>query len=107
MSGKVKELTDANFTASVQSGVALVDFWAPWCPPCRTQGPIVESLADVFDGSAVVAKVNVDENGGVAGNYGVESIPTLVLLRDGKEVKRFVGLRQQDELTEALNAALK
>lgn len=107
MSEKVKELTDANFAASVQSGVALVDFWAPWCPPCRAQGPIVESLADVFDGSAVVAKVNVDENGAVAGNYGVESIPTLVLLRDGKEVKRFVGLRQQDELTDALNAALK
>lgn len=104
MAGKVKELTDANFTATVREGVTLVDFWAPWCPPCRAQGPIVEKLANAFDGKAVVAKVNVDEEGESATKYGVSSIPTLVVLKDGKEVKRFVGLQQEEDLTDVLNA---
>ena len=102
MSGKVKDLTDSNFSLTVGEGVTLVDFWAPWCPPCRAQGPIVEKLADSFDGRAVVAKVNIDEQVETAGKYGVASIPTLLILKDGKEMKRFVGLRQENELDEAL-----
>ena len=106
MAGKVKDLTDSNFKATVGTGVTLVDFWAPWCPPCRAQGPIVEKLADSFDGKAVVAKVNVDEEGETAQAYGVASIPTIVLLKDGKEVKRFVGLQQEQDLADAMSASL-
>lgn len=106
MAGKVKELTDSTFEATVSTGVTLVDFWAPWCPPCRAQGPIVEKLADSYDGKAVVAKVNVDEQGAAAAKYGVSSIPTLVLLKDGKEVKRFVGLQQEADLSAALDGSL-
>lgn len=106
MSGKVKDLTDATFIEAVKTGVTLVDFWAPWCPPCRAQGPIVEKLADAFDGKALVAKVNVDEETAAAEKYGVANIPTIVLLKDGKEAKRFVGLQQEAALRDAINAAL-
>ena len=107
MAGKVRELTDANFQESVKTGVTLVDFWAPWCPPCRAQGPVVEKLADTFDGSALIAKINVDENAAVAGQFGVMNIPTLVILKNGKEVKRLVGLQQEIDLKTFLNEALK
>lgn len=107
MSGKVKDLTDVTFETTVSEGVTLVDFWAPWCPPCRAQGPIVEKLADEYDGKAVVAKVNIDEEGGTANKYGVSSIPTLVVLKNGKEVKRFVGLQQQEALADAMDNLLK
>lgn len=103
MAGKVIDLTDGNFLTAVSEGVTLVDFWAPWCPPCRAQGPIVEKLAESFDGKAVVAKVNVDEEGEAASKFGVSSIPTLVVLKDGKEVKRFVGLQSESDLSDALN----
>ncbi|MDR0361812.1 MAG: thioredoxin [Planctomycetota bacterium] len=107
MAGNVKDLTDATFQNGVESGVTLVDFWAPWCPPCRAQGPIVEKLADAFAGKAAVAKVNVDENGGVAGRFGVMNIPTILVFKDGEEARRFVGLRQQEELSGALNELLR
>lgn len=107
MAGKVKDLTDSTFDATVSSGVTLVDFWAPWCPPCRMQGPIVEKLAESFDGKAVVAKVNVDEEAQSATKFGVSNIPTLVILKDGKEVKRFVGLQQEAELASVLDGFLK
>ena len=104
MSGKIQDLTDSTFETAVGTGVSLVDFWAPWCPPCRAQGPIVEKLADSFEGKAMIAKVNVDEQAAAASKFGVASIPTIVILKDGKEVKRFVGLRQEDELTAALDS---
>lgn len=107
MAGKARDLTDSTFETAVGTGVSLVDFWAPWCPPCKMQGPIVEKLAETYDGKALVAKVNVDEEAQAAGKYGVSSIPTLVLLKDGKEVARFVGLRQEAELTAALDGVLK
>ena len=106
MSGKIKDLTDSTFEDAVSTGVTLVDFWAPWCPPCRAQGPIVEKLAEAYDGKALIAKVNVDEHSGAAGKYGVASIPTIVVLKDGKEAQRFVGLRQEDELKNAIDGLL-
>lgn len=104
MAGKVKDLTDSTFENVVSAGVTLVDFWATWCPPCRAQGPIVEKLAESYDGKAVVAKLDVDAEGQTAAKYGVSSIPTLVLLKDGKEVKRFVGLQQERDLADALDS---
>lgn len=85
--------------------IALVDFWAPWCGPCRMIGPVVEEIAGEVDDTVVIAKVNVDDVGEVAGAYGVMSIPTIIYFKDGKEVQRFVGVRSKEDLVKALNAA--
>ncbi len=106
MAGKVKELTDTTFKDVIGTGVTLVDFWATWCPPCRMQGPIIEKVADSLDQQAVVAKLDVDANPMAANQFGVSSIPTLIVFKDGQEVKRFVGLQQEPELVSAVTANL-
>lgn len=99
-------LDSKTFAEHTASGVAMVDFWATWCPPCRALGPIVDSLADAYQGRAAIAKVNIDEEPGIANKFGVQSIPTIVFLRDGEEVGRVVGLRSQDDLAGALDQLL-
>lgn len=84
----------------------LVDFWAPWCGPCKMVGPEVEALADIYEGKAVIAKVNVDENQQLAGKYNVMGVPTLIVLKNGEEVNRIVGYRPRKELSSALDSAL-
>ena len=106
MSGALAELTKATFDDAVKAGVTLVDFWAPWCPPCRAQTPILEAVAPKLAGRAAVAKVNVDEQGDLAARFSVASIPTLVLFKDGKEARRLTGLQQADELVTAVEALL-
>lgn len=103
---EVLELNDMNFTAQIADGVVLVDFWAPWCGPCRTQGPIVEQTAKLVGGTAKVAKVNVDQASKTAQQFGVQSIPTLIVFKDGKPGKRFVGVTQSDALVAAIQEAL-
>lgn len=103
---EVVELNDMNFTAHIAEGVVLVDFWAPWCGPCRTQGPIVEKTAELVGGKAKVAKVNVDQASKTAQQFGVQSIPTLIVFKDGKPGKRFVGVTQSDVLVAAIQEAL-
>ena len=88
---KYVELTDDNFEASVAEGVSLVDFWAPWCGPCRMIAPIIEELAEDFEGKATIAKVNTDEEQNVAVKYGIRSIPTLLIFKDGEVVDQMVG----------------
>ncbi|MBI5466074.1 MAG: thioredoxin [Candidatus Kerfeldbacteria bacterium] len=99
-------LTDKTFEVEVlQSPVpVLVDFWAPWCGPCRLQGPIIEELARELDSSkAKVAKLNVDENPASAQQYGILSIPSLLVFRAGKVVEQFVGVQAKDKLQASLN----
>ena len=107
---KVKpiEVTDENFEALVlQAGKpAIVDLWAEWCGPCRIIGPTVEQLAAEYDGQAVIAKMNVDENPNTPGRYGIMGIPTLLYFKDGQEVDRQVGVAGYPQLATKLERLL-
>jgi len=103
----VVEITDANFETTVQAGKpVLVDFWAPWCGPCRIIGPIVEELAPSYQGKAVIAKMNVDDNPEVSQRFGVTSIPTLMMFKEGKLVDRVVGAMPKGELRKFIDRNL-
>lgn len=104
----LKELTQNEFKNEVLESVdpVLVDFWAPWCGPCRRVAPLVEELAQQYAGRVKVVKVDVDQNQELAGGYGINSIPTLMIFKDGEVVDRFVGIPPRDKLETALNEAL-
>lgn len=102
----VHELDDSTFPETIEQGVTLVDFWAPWCAPCTMQGPIVESVAEKIGDKAKVAKVNVDEARRAAGELGIRAIPTVILFKDGKPVQQFVGVTQEAPLIAAIEEAL-
>ena len=109
MSGEtIVHLSEGTFDAEVlqSSQPALVDFWAPWCGPCRAIAPILEELAGEYKGKIKVAKVNVDDNKKLAGDHGVMSIPTMILFKDGKVVDKIVGLVPKDRLKALLDKAL-
>ena len=94
------KITRENFENEVMKSdiPVLIDFWAPWCGPCRMMGPIIEQLAEEYEGKAKVGKVNVDEEGELSQAFGVMSIPTIVLIKDGKVVKQAVGARPKAEM---------
>ena len=90
-SEKVTHLTDSNFDEQIKSGVALVDFWAEWCAPCIALGPTIDQLADTYDGKVKVSKVDVDSNLEVPARFGIRSIPTVMLFKDGEAVGAVTG----------------
>ena|SRR5688572_1532101 len=107
-SNAVQNVTDADFEKSILNGgkPALVDFWAPWCGPCRIIGPIVEELAPNYKDRAIIAKMNVDDNPQVAQKFGITSIPTLMMFKDGKLVDRAVGAMPKGELQKFIDRNL-
>ncbi len=105
-SSKLQTLTDANFKKSIAKGVVLVDFWAPWCAPCRMLAPTISELADDFDGKATIAKINIDENKKTAASYGIRSIPTLIVFKDGEPVQKITGVKSKSTFSNAINKQL-
>jgi len=106
MSDLVAHITDAEFPATVAQGVSLVDFWAPWCGPCKMIAPLLDELAGEMQGKARIVKINVDDNPDVAGQFGIMSIPTLMLFKDGKMVDKLVGGQPKPQLKAFIERAL-
>lgn len=97
---------EADFENLTKHGVCAADFWADWCPPCRMLAPAIEELAAKFQGRAKVLKVNVDDNPGLAAQFAIHGVPTVVFFKDGKEVQRLVGVRPLAELAGAIEKHL-
>jgi len=102
------EFTDANFqeVAIDKEGVALVDFWAEWCGPCKMIGPVIDELATEYEGKVTVGKMNVDSNKDIPMKYGVRSIPTILILKNGELVDKHVGVASKQALADKINAHL-
>jgi thioredoxin 1 len=99
---KVIDLNDGNFDETIKTGITLVDFWAAWCGPCMMQGPIVEKVAEIVGDKSKIAKVNVDEGQRTAAQYGIRSIPTLIIFKDGQPIQQFVGVQSESQLVTAI-----
>ena len=104
--GKYIELTNDNFEATTKEGVSLVDFWAPWCGPCRMIAPVIEELAEDFAGKANICKVNTDEQQDLGTKFGVRSIPTILLMKDGEVIETMVGASSKQAFADKINALL-
>ncbi|AOS45514.1 Thioredoxin C-1 [Lacunisphaera limnophila] len=103
MSDKIAHLDTANFAAAVAGATpTLVDFWAPWCGPCKAIAPILDELATELDGKLKIAKVNVDDNGELAAQYGVRAIPTMLLFKSGQVADQYVGMMDKTSLKSKL-----
>lgn len=105
---KALEITSQDFQQEVLNSEVpvLVDFWAPWCGPCKMLGPIIDQLVDEYQGRVKIVKVNVDENSELAGEYGIMSIPTLILFKNGEELETISGFMPKNKLMEKINQKL-
>ena len=108
-SEKVVPITTQNFDSEIATykGVALIDFWAEWCGPCRMMGPVIDELANDYEGKAKISKLNVDEEHNIAIKFGITSIPTLIIFKDGKPIEKIIGAVPKSMLSNALEKALK
>ena len=108
MSDKITNLTSDTFKAAVSSSATpvLVDFWAPWCGPCKAIAPVLDELATEFDGKLSIAKVNIDENENIAAEFGIRSIPTMMLFKGGRVIESIVGLMPKAALKTKLAAQI-
>jgi thioredoxin 1 len=100
------ELNESNFDKETAEGITLVDFWAPWCGPCKMLGPVLEKVAEELGDKVLIAKINVDESPKLAQKFGVRSIPAIFILKNGKSVNQFVGLQDKGKLIQAINNEL-
>ena len=103
---KYIELTPANFEEVTKEGVSMVDFWAPWCGPCRMIAPVIEELATDFEGKANICKVNTDEEQDLAVKYGIRSIPTILFMKNGEVVDQMVGASSKQAFADKINSLL-
>ena len=103
---KYVELSNDSFEATIAEGVTMVDFWAPWCGPCRMIAPVVEELAEEYEGKATIAKVNTDEEQDIAVKFGIRSIPTVMFFKNGEVADTMVGAASKQAFAEKINALL-
>ena len=101
-----KQAEETKFLKRIEKGVSLFDFNAPWCAPCRVQAPIIKQLAEKFEGKAFITALNIDENRETALKLGIHSIPTMIIFKNGREIRRFIGLQSEDALSQALENVL-
>lgn len=104
--GKYLELNATNFDSTIKEGVAMVDFWAPWCGPCRMIAPVIDELAEQFEGKAKICKVNTDEEQDIAIRYGIRSIPTILFFKNGQLVDQMVGAASKQAFETKIKALL-
>ncbi|MCK7540362.1 MAG: thioredoxin [Marinilabiliales bacterium] len=104
-SQKIRILNDQNFSNTIKKGTVLVDFWAAWCMPCKLMVPVLNEVAEELDGKITVSKLNVDEARKTASQFGIRSIPTMILFRNGREVKRIVGVKNTEYLLKEIDRA--
>lgn len=99
---RIKVLTDKNFQSITAKGVTLVDFWAPWCGPCKMIAPVLNEISNEIENKALIAKMNVDENSLIPNKFGIRSIPTLIVFKNGKEVSRLVGMKNKKNILDEI-----
>lgn len=102
----MKAITDQNFEVETNEGLVIVDFWAPWCGPCRIQQPILEELGQELEGKVKVTKINVDENPSAPQEHGIMGIPTMIIKKDGEIVEKLVGVHTKEIISDILNRYL-